>query len=440
MNQDRCWLESQRLPRVGNLPSVLCSPAEPSAVASSSRGKALEPSSGFDSPENAPKLDIGVYGARGIPSTYSGYETFLSVLLPELAARGHRVTVYCRSGRVPGSGDYRGVRRVFLPAWDSKQFETLSHGLLAATVARLCRHEVVFAVNVANALPCMLAKVTGQRAVLNTDGQEWLRGKWGKAARTFFLASARLSGPATSGLISDSNGMRDIYKRMFGADSTVIPYCWTAIGVHPDPGFLESLDLKPRRYFVVAGRLNPENNIHRVAEAYLQSGAGQPLVVLGEANYDSEVTRRLRELSRSEPNIVLAGHIGNRSDFASLLSSASAYFHAHSVGGINPSLIEAMGCGARIVALNTIFNLEALGGGGSYFDDFDRELPRIIRSIETESYEAAAGYRLQAQDRARACFSLEAVADAHEALFSRVRQHHPWKRVSHETEWAEPWR
>lgn len=71
-------------------------------------------------------LDIGVFGARGIPSTYSGYETFLTVLLPDLAARGHRVTMYCRAGEVESSGSYRGVRRVVLPSVASKQLSTLT--------------------------------------------------------------------------------------------------------------------------------------------------------------------------------------------------------------------------------------------------------------------------------------------------------------------------
>ena len=124
-------------------------------------------------------LNIGVFGARGIPSTYSGYETFLTTLLPELVARGHRVTMYCRRGETEGDDHYLGVDRVILPAIPGKQFSTLSHGAVASLRSRIARHDVVLTVNVANAAFCALHRYTGRPIVLNTDGQEWLRGKWG---------------------------------------------------------------------------------------------------------------------------------------------------------------------------------------------------------------------------------------------------------------------
>ena len=138
-------------------------------------------------------LDIGVYGARGVPSTYSGYETFLTLLLPELAANGDRVTIYCRSGEDFDASDWNGVHRTVLPAIPGKNTSTLSHGLVAAVAARAARHDVVLVVNVANAAFCALGRYTGQPVVLNVDGQEWLRGKWGTTARRIFHSSARIA-------------------------------------------------------------------------------------------------------------------------------------------------------------------------------------------------------------------------------------------------------
>ncbi|MEZ5321669.1 MAG: glycosyltransferase [Microthrixaceae bacterium] len=134
-------------------------------------------------PDPSRPLDIGVYGARGIPSTYSGYETFLTLLLPELARRGDRVTMYCRSGEGFEGSDWQGVRRVVLPAVAGKNSSTLTHGAVAAMAARTARHDVVLVVNVANAAFCALGRYSGQPVVLNVDGQEWLRGKWGGVAR-----------------------------------------------------------------------------------------------------------------------------------------------------------------------------------------------------------------------------------------------------------------
>jgi glycosyltransferase involved in cell wall biosynthesis len=379
-------------------------------------------------------LDIGVFGARGIPSTYSGYETFLTVLLPELVRRGHQVTMYCRSGEVEDGASFRGVKKVFLPAIASKQLSTLSHGAVAAMAARRAKHDVVLAVNVANAAFCLVSRATGQRTVLNTDGQEWLRGKWGRAARAYFRWSARIARHSASALIADGIGMSDIYAEQFGAASTVIPYCWTGIDQEERLEGLGKLRVEPYGYFLIAGRLVPENNIQRVARAYVESGARTPLVVLGAANYDSPVLRELRALADSSPSLILGGHVSDRAAYATMVRLARAYFHTHSVGGINPSLLEAMGCGAGIVALDTVFNREALGESGEYFSDFSRELPALLRKLDTS--EPDLRFRELARARAECRFSIDQVSDAYEVLLLAVAHSPRRAKTVIQTQWG----
>lgn len=385
-------------------------------------------------------LDIGVFGARGIPSTYGGYETFLTVLLPELAARGHRVTMYCRRGE-SRARDYRGVSRVVLPAIDTKQLSTLSHGLVAGARSRLARHDVVLSVNVANAPVGLLLRGTGQRVVMNTDGQEWLRGKWGTAAQSYFRLSARMAGLSASALVSDSEAMRIIYRDDFGADSTVIPYCWTELDSDLGQSCIDDLGLSRGRYFLVAARLNPENNVDRVVEAYVRSRATAPLVVLGAANYQSPVARRIERLASENSGVKVVGHVGDRAGYAALVRGARAYVHAHSVGGINPSLLEAMGCGARVFALSTPFNREALGDGGSYFDDFEQLAQLLIRADAAgPGDEPADDHHLRAcaAARARLLFSRRRVADAYEALLLEVAHRPWWRKTTMPTAWSSP--
>jgi len=378
-------------------------------------------------------LDIGVFGARGIPSTYSGYETFLTVLLPELASRGHQVTMYCRRGEVEPRPSYGGVRCVHLPTLRTKQLSTPTHGWLAAGRALLARHHVVLVVNVANTPPCLVARALGQRIVLNTDGQEWKREKWSRPGRAVFLAMARLARRAAGGLVTDSVGMHEVYLSSFSAPSTVIPYCWTGI----EPGrsaVLDRLGVRPLEYFVVAGRLNPENNVDAIAAAYLRETLPLPLVVLGEANYRSPVRRRLEELRCQDPRLVVAGHLGDRGDFARVLADARAYLHGHSVGGINPSLLEAMGCGARVLALDTVFNREALAGAGDYFDT-PAGLGPLLRAVVDEPEAVSEARRREASARARTHFSLEVVTDAYEALMRAVARGSPWSHHELPTRW-----
>lgn len=375
-----------------------------------------------------------MFGARGIPSTYGGYETFLTVLLPELVARGHRVTIYCRRGYNDG-GDYRGVRRVSLRCLDTKQLGTLSHGLAAAARARPAGHDVVFVVNVANALFALAARATGQRIVLNTDGQEWRREKWGALGRAYFLASAHIARFGASALVSDCEGMREIYEERFASSSTVIPYCWTGIDEDARPELLQSFGVRPRSYFLVAGRLVPENNIERIVEAYASAMVETPMLVLGTANYASPVERRLRQIAAEVPRVILAGHVVDRKAYATVVGEAKAYFHAHSVGGINPSLIEAMGCGARVVALSTVFNREALANCGSYFRDFEEELPEVMRGLDMSDPDGDEHVRKAARERALEVYGLDEVTDAYERLFRAVAGQRRSASTTMETRW-----
>ena len=384
---------------------------------------------------SVPPLDVGVFGARGIPSTYSGYETFLTVLLPELAARGHRVTMYCRDGAVPEGGSYRGVRCVRLPSLRSKQLSTPTHGLVSAVAARAARHDVVFVVNVANAAYCLLSRMSGQRMVLNTDGQEWLRGKWGVAARRVFLASARLTRWAANSVVADCAAMRAIYADQFSTESTVIPYCWGETVPAEDPPLLARLGLPARGYFVAAGRLVPENQLAEMTRAYLESGLPHPILVLGAANYASPVSEALARMAADDRRIVLGGHVDDRSEYCAIVRNAIAYLHGHQVGGMNPSLLDAMGSGARVVAAATPFNRETLGDTGDYFERPDSGLAELLRAVAGDAPGADDARRVAARARVVSEFSLAEVTAAHEALFSAVASRPVWSRTRLASRW-----
>jgi len=382
-------------------------------------------------------IDIGVYGARGIPSTYSGYETFLSELLPRLAQRGHRITMYCRAGEVERRETYQGVVLRHLPSVRTKSLSTVSHGGVAAVTARFAGHDVVLVVNVANALPAAVQTLTGQPVVLNTDGQEWLRGKWGPTARRVFLSSARMAPRIATALVSDSVGMADVYRRQFGAETTtIIPYMYLA-STRPDLTRLEGeMGLAPGDFMLTGGRLVPENNTHRVAQAYVDSDCPLPLMVLGAANYASPVTERLRELAASDSRVRFVGHVADRALFVSLLAGARRYIHAHSVGGINPSLVEAMGSGSAILALDTVFNREALGETGEYFTDFEHELPRLLNTTSQRSSQEQT-LRAAAVERAVDLFNPDDVVSAYERILVAASESTSTSHVALSTRWSE---
>jgi glycosyltransferase involved in cell wall biosynthesis len=383
-------------------------------------------------------LSIGVFGVRGVPSTYSGYETFLTAMLPLLVGRGHTVTVYCRSREPEQLGDmYRGVRLVSTGSIGTKQLDTLTHGVSAALRARR-RHDVVLVCNVANAPVVSIMRLLRVPSVLNLDGQEWLRGKWGRVGRTWFKSSARLSRYASSALVSDCRAMQKIYAESFGAISTVIPYSLpesvavaNELTTKERNAILELYQLEADKFFLTGGRMVPENNIDFVVEAYHSSSRPEPLVVVGRANYDSPVVQRINEIAAVDRRIRVLGHVDNRLHFGALLRAAIAYTHGHSVGGMNPSLIEAMGVGAMVVALDTEFNREVLADTGVFFDKCSNSLQYALDA-------ATGGDSLRLREsavlRAKSEYSIEDVTDAYERLLI-ASAGSPWKTVRLETKW-----
>jgi glycosyltransferase involved in cell wall biosynthesis len=273
----------------------------------------------------------------------------------------------------------------------------------------------------------------GVPVVLNTDGQEWLRGKWGNAARSYFHWCATRAGGAATALVSDCSAMREIYANEFGADSTVIPYCWN--GILEDDDATGSDTFAAGSYFITGGRMVPENNIDLVAEAYLETPYEQSLVVVGDANYDSPVVRRLHELALHDARILPIGHVGSRRAFRDLLANARGYLHGHSVGGLNPSLVEAMASGAAVVALDTPFNRETLGPSAHFFARDRADVRRALQQLSDATPEQLAEYRSSLRTRALEQFDLGPVADAYEQLFVAVSKARQGVRPRLTTQW-----
>src|SRR5438552_3631092 len=125
------------------------------------------------------KLRIAICGGRGIPSTYSGTETFFGEIVPRLAERGHHVTVYCRKSLFKEQPpQFKGVNLIYLPSLETKNLGTLTHTLACMFDVVRRDMDAILVTNVANALHCAIPRMFRKNCALNVDGIEWKRGKW----------------------------------------------------------------------------------------------------------------------------------------------------------------------------------------------------------------------------------------------------------------------
>lgn len=365
----------------------------------------------------AQKIRIAILGCRGIPSTYSGNETFIGELAPRLAAKGHEVTVYCRRSFFPDRPSlYRGTHLRHLPSWETKNFGTLTHTAFSMLDAVFRNFDILFIVNPGNGFHCILPRLLGKRLVMNMDGLEWKRGKWGPVGRAYFKLAACCATIFCQEIVNDSLEMQKIYRQEFNTPSTYIPY-GADIETSRNPKPLKKYGVEPCQYYLVASRLAPETYPDLIAQAFTGVKTNKKLIIAGEPNYRSPLLKKLKAIR--DPRIKLLGHIDNPEDYRELNCNCYAYIHGHSVGGTNPSLLKALGFGNCILAFDVPFNREVLLDYGLYFSEDERGLTEKIQYLE-DNPEVVERYRRRAPERIRQAFTWEKITDQYEELFLRL--------------------
>jgi glycosyltransferase involved in cell wall biosynthesis len=367
-------------------------------------------------------LRIAMVGFRGIPHSYGGNEEFIRHLGPRLVERGHHVWVYSRSRDYPDRApEWRGVRRVFYPAPEHKWMGQLTHAALSMSDAVVRRPDVTFVQTLPSAPFTVLPWLAGERVVVNVNGMEWGRDKWGTLAKEYFRTAARIVVRTANAIVADSSAMRSYYRERFGRDAYFIPY-GSELETSTNPALLEAYDVQARNYYLMVSRFVPENNVDFIIDEFRRSGIRRPLLVVGSANYSNGWVASL--LSRFGGPIRFVGHVPDPEHLRELHCNSYAYLHGHSLGGTNPSLLRALGCGECVAALDNPFNREVLlpDCGTRYGLLFPKEpggLARVLAAIDAQP-ERAAELRERAPARIRQAYTWESVTDHYEELFVAV--------------------
>lgn len=367
-------------------------------------------------------MRIAMIGMRGIPHTYGGNEEFVRNLAPRLAAKGHEIIVYCRSGLFPDRAPtWHGVRRIFYPAPEHKSLGQFVHASFSVLDAAVRRPDVVFVQTLPSAPHTILPWLLRQRVVVNVDGMEWARAKWGPLGKAYFRAAARISLFTSTAIVNDSEVMRDYYRKRYGRDSFFLPY-GADIDTTLRPELLAPFGLEARSYYLILSRLVPENNADVIVDAFVRSKSRRTLVVVGTANYRSAWAERV--LATKDPRIRFVGHVSDTEAVRQLFTGSYAYLHGHSLGGTNPALVKALGAGSCVLAHDTPFSREVLTGidgraHGVFWPRDSAALAAAIDALDGDP-DRAEEYRRRAPDRVREAYAWERIADGYEAMFREV--------------------
>jgi glycosyltransferase involved in cell wall biosynthesis len=368
-------------------------------------------------------MNVSIIGVKGYPIVYGGYETLVHSLVEKWRRYDIKIAVYCHSSMFNQQPTIiNGVKLIYLPAIEKKSLSQLTHSFISTIHACFSRADIIFYVNVANAPFGFIPRLFGKKTVINVDGLEWLRPKWKGLGSFYFKICARLVKFSFHGVITDASEMQRLYKEKFNTSSTVLTYG----AKHPTryfPELLNQFNLVANDYYLVVGRMIPDNNLDLIVDAYLQSNSSKKLVIIGDDIFKDQFALTIQQKIQGNQSIVLTGYINNHDHLCTFYHNCFAYIHGHEFGGTNPTMVNALNENCFILALHTPFTQEMLDDGrnGLFFQKNSIELALLIEAVEKEDYyEELKNFRQKGRTRVDAHYQWDRIADGYYQLFKYV--------------------
>ena len=307
---------------------------------------------------------IGIIGTRGIPNQYGGFEQFAQFFSEHLVQKGYEVVVYCSSNHTFQEKTWKGVSLVHIKD-PEKQIGTAGqfiYDLRSILHARKQGFDIIFQLGYTSSSIWGFLFPKKAKLITNMDGLEWKRTKYSPLVQHFLRKAEKWAVKQSDELIADSIGIQQYLKEKYAVSSSFIPYGSELI-TKKDSSIIQAYNLTEGNYNLVIARFEPENNIETIINGF-QDDTEKKLVIIG--NYSTKYGKYLYD--NYHEKVVFLGAIYDFDVLNQLRLHCDLYFHGHSVGGTNPSLLEAMACSCFIVAHNNPFNKGVLGDDALYFD------------------------------------------------------------------------
>ena len=368
-------------------------------------------------------MKIAFVSTRGIPNNYGGFEQFAEYISVGMAQRGHEVVVYSPKFHPYQESTYKGVRikHIYSPeTWMGSSVGSFFYDFASLRDAlKKEDFDIIYEAGYTSIIPAYIWFNVKKRKrpifTTNMDGLENKRSKFSPMVRRFLDWEEKMAVKYSHYLIADNMGIHDYYKEKYGKESKFLAY---GADIHDDfkAEYLEEFGLKSEEYYILIARLEPENNIVMAIEGYLHSkeNGRRPLIVVGKTN--TPHGKELVEKYGNERNVEFVGGIYDFKKLDSVRHFSKAYFHGHSVGGTNPSLLEAMAAGCFIFAHDNIFNRAVLKENAFYYPSADK-VTEYLNRIDTIAEGSKIQYTARNIEVIRNEYSWESFIDKHEKYF-----------------------
>ncbi len=368
-------------------------------------------------------MKIALIGTRGIPASYSGFETFYENLAVRLVKRGHEVTTYNRRGYNPSISNYKGVRIVTLPSIKTKHLETISHTFISAIHAIKQKHDIYYFCIAGNSPIALITRMLGNRVVLNVDGSDAEREKWGSFARTYIRFSEKLAAISPMVIIADSRAIKKRYLEYFGRKTVFIPYGanpWPREREKANTHLLKKFGLETDGYILFVSRMTPENRADLLIKAFKKAKTNLKLVLVGDAPYVDDYKAYLNKLCENDARIIRTGYLW-KDDYRQISCHCRFFVLPSTIDGTRPVLLDQMAFGNCVLVANSPAQIEVVRNCGAYFDRQNPEdsLKSKIEEL-SNNYDLISRYRKMAFRRVQNRYSWERITTQYEKLFLKM--------------------
>jgi glycosyltransferase involved in cell wall biosynthesis len=349
---------------------------------------------------------IAILGSRGIPAEFGGFETFAEQLATRLVSMDHDVTVFCENTLNYREPTYRGVNLIHLSTPNITGLRSVWFDLVSI-IKTLRGYDVVYMLGYHAAFAFVLPWLFRVDFWTNMDGLEWKRDKWSPGTKRYLRLMEWFAARFSRRLIADAEGIAEHLRCSYGPDNKIkmIPYGAYLVEETPDASLIADYGVDPGEYYLVICRLEPENHVHQIIQGFIASSSPRKLIIVGDNRSGTAYVQRLLKLA--DDRVLFAGTVYDPPRLTALRWYCRGYFHGHSVGGTNPSLLEAMACRNHTIAHDNIFNREVTDDHAEFFTTAS-DIPPIVARLDQD---------VPNQQR--------------DALLNRIRTIYNWENIAH---------
>lgn len=374
-------------------------------------------------------MRIAILGTRGIPNHYGGFEQCAEYLSLGLVKKNHEVVVYNSHNHPYQQSEWNGVQihHCYDPEYKMGTMGQFVYDLNCIKDARKENFDVILQLGYTSSSVWGWLLPKHAVIVTNMDGMEWNRAKFSNKTKTFLRIAEKLAVLTSDHLIADSLEIQRYVSNKYGKVPAFIAY-GAELFNDCDSRVLEEFNVERYQYNILIARMEPENNVEMILDGYVMANTDRKILVVGNTHnaYGSYLVNKFRDNAK----IIFCGGIFSMSKLNNLRYYSNLYFHGHTVGGTNPSLLEAMASNAMICANDNVFNRAVLNDNATYFSTAS-DVAHNVLTVEkaTGKYNQMLANN---RDRIKDFYSIENIVDLYANHFEQALREKKYAEERHD--------